>query len=97
MYPEQTLPECPTAASTAAEDAAVLEFRCEADGGIGKSVIDEFPEQSATGVITEDGSQDARDVSILVEVPGSGCVFDRVLLSGRRVDQLDLFGGWFWE
>ena len=41
------------------EDSAVLEFRGEADSRIGKSVIDEFPEQTATGVITEDGSQDA--------------------------------------
>lgn len=40
------------ASEVGTEDAAVLEFRCETDGGIGKSVIDEFPEQSATGVIT---------------------------------------------
>ena len=39
-----------------AEDSAVLEFLGEADGGIGQSVIDEFPEESASGVIAEDGS-----------------------------------------
>ena len=79
------------------EDAAVLEFRGEADGSICESVIDEFPEQSATGVITEDGGQDSRYVAILVEVARAGSVFDGVLLSGWRVDELDLFRGWYGE